>query len=170
MYKYKGNKMEIEKNVNKNETDLKVSRRIIIDKNYCAKGVLIKTVLEKDVEGIDNNYDRYVFTFGFMNSQTKQPDYEITFYTGTKLNPEPIKIINDTRGSKKRVKVYNRLTEICKNLNFIEIEKLDQYTTDELKDIQNKIFNTSNLKVTAKITRNKNGFYEIDEKSLTLLD
>jgi len=160
--------MEVEKN--SNEIHLNVSKRIIIDKNYYAKGVLIKTVLEKDVEGIDNNYDRYVFTFGFMNSQTKQPDYEITFYTGTKLNPEPLKIINDTRGSKKRVKVYNRLTEVCKNLNFIEIEKLDQYTTDELKDIQNKIFNTSNLKVTAKITRNKNGFYEIDEKSLTLLD
>ena len=133
--------MEVEKN--SNEIHLNVSKRIIIDKNYYAKGVLIKTVLEKDVEGIDNNYDRYVFTFGFMNSQTKQPDYEITFYTGTKLNPEPLKIINDTRGSKKRVKVYNRLTEVCKNLNFIEIEKLDQYTTDELKDIQKKIFNTS---------------------------
>ena len=68
-----------------------------------------------------------------MNSQTKQPDYEIFFYTGTKLNPETIKILNDTRGSKKRVKVYNRLTEICKNLKFIEIDKLDEYTTKELK-------------------------------------
>ena len=162
--------MEIEKNTVKNEIELGISKRILIDNNYYSKGVLIKTILEKDVEGIDNNYDRYVFTFGFMNSQTKQPDYEIVFYTGTKLNPEPIKILNDTRGSKKRVKVYNRLTEICKNLKFIEIDKLDEYTTKELKDIQNKIFNTSNLKVTAKITRNKNGFYEIDEKTLTLLD
>ncbi len=159
--------MELEKN---DETDLIISKRIMIDKNYYAKGVLIKTILEKGVEGVENDYDRYVFTFGFMNSQTKQPDYEIIFYTGTKLNPEPIKIINDTRGSKKRIKVYNRLTEVCKNLKFIEIEKLDEYNKEELKDIQNKIFNTSNLKVTAKITRNKNGFYEIDEKTLKLLD
>jgi hypothetical protein len=158
--------MEIVNNVN--EPDLKVSKRILVDKNYIAKGILKNIVLEKDVEGEDNNYDRYVFTFGFMNSQSKQCDYDIVFYTGTKLNPEPQKIINDTRGSKKRIKVYNRLTEVCNNLKFIDVEKLDQYTTDELKEIQNMMFKTVNLKITAKITRNKNGFYEIDEKTLRL--
>ena len=49
--------MEIEKNTDKNEIELGISKRILIDKNYYSKGVLIKTYLEKDVEGIDNNYD-----------------------------------------------------------------------------------------------------------------
>ena len=37
--------MEIEKNTDKNEIELGISKRILIDKNYYAKGILIKTYL-----------------------------------------------------------------------------------------------------------------------------
>ena len=94
------------------------------------------------------------------------------FYS--KLDSLTLRLVN-LGANKEIIKNYSREMVgmmqsefICRN-KYVE-GKLDEYTTKELKDIQNKIFNTSNLKVTAKITRNKNGFYEIDEKTLTLLD
>lgn len=74
-------------------------------------------------------------------------------YTGTVLNPDPVRIENKGRGKNKEVAIYNQFTNLLIALDYVDKDKLELLTQDDVDLINDKLCDLDGLEISCDINK-----------------
>jgi hypothetical protein len=150
--------MAIDRKKSNAPASAKLANRVIPNEDGLFYGVIQSSGFETAIQKSkfrgdsddENQYERFAMDIVFKGATAP---ILIHVYTGTVVNPDPVKIENKGRGKNKEVAIYNKFTTLLIALGYVDKDKLDTLTQTDVDVINEKLCDLAGLEISCDINK-----------------